>query len=109
MTYLVLSAVFLLLAVALLIVGVLTHPAPGALLRRWMLPVLISGAVLVILTAVFDNVMISVGLVAYSSEATSGLRVGVAPIEDFAYPVAGILLLPALWLLLRRRGHRHGR
>ena len=32
--------------------------------------------------------------------------VGLAPIEDFAYPLAGVLLLPALWTALRGRRSR---
>ena len=40
------------------------------------------------LTAVFDNVMIAVGLVTYPAEHLSGLRIGLAPLEDFAYALA---------------------
>ncbi|WHF20954.1 hypothetical protein QJS66_11790 [Kocuria rhizophila] len=36
----------------------------------------------------------------YTEQNISGVRIGLAPLEDFAYPVAGVLLLPALWLLL---------
>jgi hypothetical protein len=28
--------------------------------------------------------------------------VGLAPLEDFSYPVAAVLLLPGLWILLDR-------
>ena len=31
------------------------------------------------------------------------VQVGLAPLEDFAYPLAGVLLLPGLWLLLGGR------
>jgi lycopene cyclase domain-containing protein len=56
------------------------------------------------LTAVFDNVMIHFGLMTYSRDAISGALVGAAPVEDFAYPLAALMLLPALWLLFDRRG-----
>ena len=53
-----------------------------------------------LLTAVCDNVMIAAGLFTYEPGLISGLTVGLAPIEDFAYPIAAALLLPALWSLL---------
>ena len=64
--------------------------------------------VLLVLTAIFDNIMISAGLVAYDDALTSGIRLGVAPIEDFAYPLGSALLLPAVWLLLTGRRRRGG-
>lgn len=63
-----------------------------------------SAAVLLVLTAVFDNVMISAGLFGYSAEKISGAMIGRMPLEDFAYPLGAVLLLPALWLVLDRRG-----
>lgn len=65
--------------------------------------VAITVVALFVLTAVFDNVMIGMGLFHYSPEHLTGLRVGLAPLEDFAYPLAGALLLPSLWTVLRRR------
>ncbi len=69
---------------------------------RRMTASLVAAVVLVVLTAVFDNVMISAGLVAYPPEHSSGLRIGVAPVEDFAYPLCGAFLVPAVFTLLRR-------
>ena len=57
-------------------------------------------AALLVLTAVFDNVMIAAGLVAYGDVQRLGISVGLVPLEDFTYPIAGVLLLPALWHLL---------
>ena len=65
--------------------------------------ILITAAGLVVLTAVFDTIMIATGLFAYSDAHLSGPRVGLAPIEDFAYPIAGVLLLAGLWNLVARR------
>ena len=94
MTYALLNAVFLAVVVVVLVV---------ALRRRVLRAAALLGtlAVLLVMTAVFDNVMIGVGLlVAYDDELISGIRIGVAPIEDFAYAIAAALLLPALWALL---------
>ena len=69
----------------------------------------VTAAVLLGLTAVFDNLMIRAGLFWYNEDRISGAFVGTAPLEDFAYPLAAVLLLPALWLLLPGRAPRPGR
>ncbi|MCP2267452.1 lycopene cyclase domain-containing protein [Promicromonospora thailandica] len=98
MTYLLLAAVFLAVAAAVAVAVAATRrgaaPAVG-----WRALALATGALLV-LTAVFDNVMIAAGLFSYADAHVSGLRVGLAPVEDFSYPLAAVLLLPALWSLL---------
>lgn len=63
----------------------------------------IAAVVLMVLTAIFDNVMIAVGLVVYPDELLSGLRIGVAPLEDFSYPLCAAFLVPAVYTLLERR------
>lgn len=63
----------------------------------------IAAAVLVALTAVFDNLMIAAGLFTYPEERISGLRIGLAPLEDFAYPVCAAFLVPAVLTLLASR------
>lgn len=63
-------------------------------------------AILLVMTAVFDNVMIGIGLVGYDAAKISGVFIGIAPLEDFSYSVAALILLPSLWVLLgsgRRR------
>lgn len=104
MSYTVLSLIFLLVSVLVLVAAVVSQPSRSALMRRWSLPVVIAGVVVLALTALFDNVMIGAGLVAYDPRLNAGLAIGLAPIEDFAYPLGGLMLLPALWSLLRRRG-----
>lgn len=59
--------------------------------------VALAGAALMLLTAVFDSVMIAAGLFTYSEARLWGPRIGLTPIEDFAYPLAAVMLLPALW------------
>lgn len=45
------------------------------------------------ITAVFDNVIIGLGIVAYEETKISGIMVGLAPIEDFAYSLAAPILI----------------
>ena len=61
--------------------------------------------VLLVMTAVFDNVMIGIGLVAYNESLISGAFIGIAPLEDFAYAIAAVVGLPSLWVLLDRESN----
>ena len=97
MTYLLLNTVFLVIAALVAAIAFWRRPA-----YRAMLPAIgLALTAVLLLTAVFDNIMIGVGLVAYDSAHISGLFVGIAPLEDFAYPIGAALLLPALWALLQ--------
>ncbi|SNS63085.1 lycopene cyclase domain-containing protein [Micrococcales bacterium KH10] len=58
--------------------------------------------VLVVLTAIFDNLMIAANLFHYAPDTLMGLSLGLAPLEDFSYPIAVALLLPALWIFLEK-------
>lgn len=106
MTYVLLSLGFLLIALAVLIVAVARRGGLLRFRRRWLLPVVLTGVALTVLTAVFDNLMVAVGLMTYAAADIAGPSVGLVPLADFAYPLAGLMLLPALWLLLRPRSHR---
>lgn len=75
----------------------------GAERRRWLIGVGGSLVVLVVLTAIFDNLMILAGLVAYDDALTSGIRLGVAPVEDFSYAVAAAVFVPSVWSVLTAR------
>lgn len=75
----------------------------GRTVGPWLLAVGVTLIVLLVMTAVFDNVMIGVGLVGYDPALISGAKVGIAPLEDFAYAIAAVVLLPSLWVLLARR------
>lgn len=97
MTYLIISAVFLAIAIGTAIIlgrrrGTRVRPAT----------IILAGVALVVLTAVFDNLMIAAGLFEYADGSTLGVALGLAPLEDFAYPVAAVILLPAVWAWLRR-------
>ncbi|MGH1551112.1 lycopene cyclase domain-containing protein [Leifsonia poae] len=104
MTYLLLSLVFLAVAAAVLVVALALAPDRARIVRRWWAPLLIAAVVVLALTAVFDNLMIGAGLMTYTDANISGARLGLVPLEDFTYPLAALVLLPALWLLTRRRG-----
>lgn len=97
MTYLLLNLPFLGVVAVVALAAVLTRRGPR---WRW---VGLTAVVVLVLTAVFDNVLVGTGIVAYDRELISGVFVGVAPIEDFAYAIAAIVLLPSLWHLLAPR------
>lgn len=109
MTYLGFSAWFLLLAAALTYV-VLRRAArvDAAAPRRWFRAAAGATTALLVLTAVFDNVMIAAGFFSYREDALAGPHLGLAPIEDFAYPLVAGLLLGALWEAGRVRGGGRG-
>ncbi|MCU1413427.1 MAG: lycopene cyclase [Microbacteriaceae bacterium] len=95
MSYWALNAIFL--AVVALVAIIATLRA-----RPWVAVVITLGILLVV-SAVFDNVMIGVGLVGYDRSKISGAFIGVAPLEDFAYAIAAAVLLPSLWILTAGR------
>ena len=97
MTYLLLSAAFLVVAAVIAAAG--WHRGPRGHGRA----VLLSALVLVALTIAFDSIMIATGLFDYADAHISGVRVGLAPLEDLAYPIAGVLLLSGLWNLMGAR------
>ncbi len=64
---------------------------------------LITGGIMLVTTAIFDSIMIGVGLVGYDPDTLMGIYIGNAPIEDFAYTVAAVMILPTVWILLGGR------
>lgn len=94
MTYWSLNLIFLAAIGLLAVVALVLGRAP-----RWR-AVAVVVLTIVVLTAIFDNVIILAGLVGYHDDLISGLFVGVAPLEDFAYAIAAAVLLPTLWALL---------
>ena len=75
----------------------------GLTAGTWLLAVGGGLVVLLLMTALFDNIMIGIGLVGYDPALISGAFIGIAPLEDFAYAIAAAVLLPSLWVLLERR------
>lgn len=100
MTYWLLNAVFLAVVALVALAAVLVRWAP-----RWR-AVGLAAIPLLLLTAVFDNVLVGTGIVGYASDRISGVLIGVAPLEDFCYAIAAVVLLPSLWSLLGRKRAR---
>lgn len=104
MTYLALDVIFLAVAAAAGVAAVLVHRGRRGRGPARLVPAIgITAAVTLLLTAVFDNLMIAAGLFTYDEDRLLGAHVGLVPVEDFAYPLAAAILLPSLWILIGRR------
>ncbi|MGP9539998.1 lycopene cyclase domain-containing protein [Brachybacterium sp. AOP43-C2-M15] len=99
MSYAALAGMFLLVP--------LTVTAAAAVLRRpdrlWWARTGMTLAVLLVLTVAADSLMIAADLFRFEESLLLGWRIGLAPVEDLAWPVAAGLLMPSLHLLLARR------
>ena len=96
---------YLLLVAGLLAVAIVLRAAGEAAARRRghgipLRPTVLAGLVLIVLTLVFDNVMIAAGLFTYADAHISGPRIGLVPIEDLSYPLALAIALPGVWQLI---------
>jgi lycopene cyclase domain-containing protein len=100
MTYWALNAIFLAVVAAVAVVALISRRSP-----RWVAVLIVLG-ILLVFTAVFDNVLVGLGFVGYDRSLISGVFVGRAPLEDFAYTIAAAILLPSLWVLLGRKRRR---
>ncbi|OII09034.1 lycopene cyclase domain-containing protein [Curtobacterium sp. MCBA15_008] len=80
--------------------------APGPGRRIALLTSLVAGIALLVMTIVFDNVIVTLRIVAYDPALISGAKIGAIPVEDLAYAMAAIVLLPSLWVLFDRTGPR---
>ncbi|GEM_PF-101922 len=96
MTYTLINLVFLVPTLVLAVVGWRSGRVSRSALA-------LTAIVMIALTIVFDNLMISVGLFTYAEDLISGIMIGAMPVEDLAYTVFAVLALPALWELLGRR------
>ena len=97
MTYWSLNAIFLAVVAVVAVAALLVRRAP-----RWK-AIGLAAIPLLIMTAVFDNLLVGLGIVGYDPARISGVTIGVAPLEDFAYSIAVVVLLPSLWTLLTQR------
>ncbi len=87
-------ATYLLVNLAFIIAVVLVFRVKPTVVSRLTLLVLV---VLLILTAVFDSLIVGFGIVGYDAQKILGIYVGNAPIEDFFYAVLAVILVPAIW------------
>ncbi|WP_323741723.1 lycopene cyclase domain-containing protein [Curtobacterium sp. VKM Ac-2865] len=110
--YALLAVPFLLVALVLAVVAgvVADRRAPtredAARRRRVTLVTgVVAGVALLVMTIVFNNVIVTLRIVAYDPARILGLRIGAFPVEDLAYAIGAVLLLPSLWVLLDRDRH----
>ncbi|AJE31974.1 C50 carotenoid epsilon cyclase [Corynebacterium humireducens NBRC 106098 = DSM 45392] len=96
MTYALISLPFLIFAAVLAFRH--RHAVP-----RQLAVTAIVAVILLVLTVIFDNVMIWAGLVGYGEDQRLGLDLGLVPVEDLFYPLVAALIIPAVW---RGRGVR---
>ena len=75
------------------------------LMRRWLSlkPLTFAALVMFTLTAIFDNVIIGTGIVAYDDDLLLGIKILYAPIEDFAYTAVAVVLVPSFFNLFRTK------
>ncbi|MCJ1714052.1 lycopene cyclase domain-containing protein [Microbacterium sp. M1A1_1b] len=114
------NGLYALLAVPFLAVAVLVAVAAGIVAARRagsraravsgrriaLVSGLVAGVALLVMTVVFNNVIVTLSIVAYDPARISGVRIGAFPIEDLAYAIGAAFLLPALWVLFDRSGGR---
>ena len=105
------TATYAMLAVPFLAFAALVAVAAGAVAARrrgagrrrvGVVSAVAAGVVLLVMTGVFNNVIVGLGIVAYDDTLISGARVGLFPVEDLAYSIGAALLLPSCWVLLER-------
>lgn len=99
MTYLILTVVVLATLVAVTYSTMRRFPGR---------PLAATALVLLLLTLIFDNVIVGVGLVDYDPDKILGIRLPWMPIEDFSYTVGAVLLIPTVWWWLRPRDKDDG-
>lgn len=102
MSYAALAGLFLIGPLLITALAVVLH-RPG---RRWWAVTGGTIAALLVMTVVFDSLMIAVDLFRFEESLLLGWRIGLAPVEDLAWPLAAGLLLPSLWLLLTTERER---
>ncbi len=93
MNYLALNAIFICIS----LLALLLVPK-----NRW--PAYLVGLVpMLLLTAIFDNLIVASGIVAYDPTKISGVMLGAVPIEDFAYTIAAVAIVPSVWSAMINR------
>ena len=93
MTYLALNLTFMF--TAFVILNLISRKSPWRAIGFTMLWMLL-------VTLVFDNVIIGLEIVGYDKSKISGILLGLAPIEDFAYTVVAVLAVSIIWTKLTK-------
>lgn len=95
MTYILLNLMFLFTAI-LFLPKKLSRP-----LRAFWVTLL----VVIVLTALFDPVIIALGIVDYDITKTLGILWFGAPVEDFFYALYSVIIVPLIWHRLGESSH----
>jgi lycopene cyclase domain-containing protein len=95
-TYLIVNVIFL-VCITVLFMQHLAKPT-----KSWWMTLLI----LLILTAVFDSILVGMSIVGYDTDRILGVYIGNAPIEDFFYAVMAVIIVPALWNVFDTKNER---
>lgn len=86
-TYLILNTVF----IACVVLALYKHfRKPNA---AWW----VTLSALLVLTSIFDSLIIWAGIVGYDTHKILGIYIGFAPLEDFFYAVLAAVLVPTVW------------
>jgi lycopene cyclase domain-containing protein len=93
MTYLALNVTFML--IAFVVLNLVSRKSPWRAISFTMLWMLL-------VTLVFDNVIIGLEIVGYDKTKISGILLGLAPLEDFAYTVVAVLAVGIIWTKLTK-------
>jgi lycopene cyclase domain-containing protein len=93
MTYLALNMTFMFIAFVTL--NLVSRKSPWRAIGFTMLWMLL-------VTLVFDNIIIGLEIVGYDKTKISGILLGLAPIEDFAYTVVAVLAVSIIWTKLTK-------
>lgn len=96
MTYTLLNLIFIAPAV---IIAIVAYQKNEALFRQsaWLF------VPLILMSIFFNNILTSIPIITYDTTKLSGLYLGSAPAEDFAYTLVLVILIPALWSLIREK------
>lgn len=92
-TYLIINLIFLIL------VAILLRIRPRLPSKLEIIMVIL----LLLLTAIFDSLIIGFDIVAYNPDMILGLYIGKAPIEDFFYAILAFILVPNIWNLIGKK------
>lgn len=85
--YLILNTVFIVLVLLVFRIK------PRIPKRVWWITLLI----MLILTAIFDSLIVGYDIVGYNLNNISQIYIFKAPIEDFAYTLLAVILIPFIW------------
>jgi lycopene cyclase domain-containing protein len=85
------------LVLALVVLALVAAACLPVLRRLAFRPILWTAVATTLLTALFDSALVEHGLTVYDPRHVLGIAILSAPVEDFAYTLAAVLLMPALW------------